>query len=249
MIIVGYIPTMINFLLLFLLRLRSVNSFSTTRSVIHPILFRQPSLHHQHQHHHFLRLSSNSESNEKGEGNGGDTEWQEQLNQLTAPVQEVLDGATEGWALSYADLRPDTHQTTPGLVFLLTNVAYAAAGLALTFHGDVWFGLLTDVTALVSFNYHYNQLQVEGDMGAPAVRLALLIDYAFASVAILTATTYLWTSPSFPLEGALYAAASMVFLGLCWVYEEGRTYMVLHGMWHLLSAYAGYLIGMTHLGL
>lgn len=172
-----------------------------------------------------------------------------QLTSLTQPAQQILDGATSGWALSYANLSPDTEKSVPGVGFLATNMAYALAGLVLTLQGDLWFGLLTDVTAIASFNYHYNQLQVQGEMGAPVVRLALLVDYAFAALSILTASVYLFSSPSFPLEGLEYGAVSLVCLGLCWVYEEGRTYMILHGLWHLFSAYAGYLIGAAHLGL
>lgn len=147
------------------------------------------------------------------------------LNEVTSPIQNVLDGASEGWALSYADLSPDTEQTIPGIAFLITNIAYAVAGTLLAFQGDVGFGLLVDVAAFVSFNYHCKQLEVEGSMGAPSVRLALLIDYLVAGTAILCGTFFMLTTPTFPLQGAIFAGVSLVFLGLCWIYEEGKPYM------------------------
>jgi hypothetical protein len=77
---------------------------------------------------------------------------------LAAPVQKILDNGTGGWALSAANLGPDYHQTIIGQVFLATNIRYAATGLVLTVKSDLRFGLLTDLVAIASFNYHYEQL-------------------------------------------------------------------------------------------
>jgi len=163
------------------------------------------------------------------------------------PVQELLDEYSRGWALSYADLSPEKPDTPIGVSFLATNLAYFLAGMLLFMRGDALFGLLTDVTALASFNYHYTQLEASGKTKEKSVRLALLLDYICALTSIGVALFYTLTSSDFPLEGLGAGALALVCLGLCWVWEEGKPYMILHGLWHLLSAYAGYLVGATHL--
>jgi hypothetical protein len=190
-----------------------------------------------------------------------------QLQRWSEPVQKVLDESTGGWALSAANLAPDSHKTINGKVFLATNIGYAVAGLVLTVRGDFWFGLMTDLAAIASFNYHYQQLlgsePKNGDkptptmtsggladpVQTPEMRLALLIDYFVASVSILTGAFYLWETgqmDSLPVEAVEVAVLSLGCLAACWVWEAGQPYMIFHSLWHLFSAYAGYLIGNTH---
>jgi hypothetical protein len=85
-----------------------------------------------------------------------------------------------------------------------------------------------------------------GQVGARTVRMALLLDYLFASISILTALVYLLTTSTLPLTALAVAVASVVFLSLSWVWEYGKPYMIFHSLWHLCSAYAGYLIGTQH---
>ena len=176
------------------------------------------------------------------------------LMDSVAPVQETLDALTGDWALSYADLSPDTPRTVTGQAFLATNAAYFVAGVyILLVSGDLWFGFWTDMAAIASFNYHYNQLLVAGTAAkADAVRLALLLDYTAAAFSILTAGSYLLSdigsssSSSFPVVAVAVSAVGLVCLYLSWVWEYGRPYMFWHSLWHLCSAYSGYLIGTLH---
>jgi hypothetical protein len=220
-----------------------------------------------------------------------------QLQRWSEPVQKMLDEGTGGWALSAANLHPATHETINGQVFLATNLGYLVAGLVLTLRGDLWFGLLTDLAAIASFNYHYQQLlgsqlledeegkvkvtmnNINGSNGkakanngnngnakknsvrvptmtnapapvqTPEMRLALLIDYIVAAVSILTGAFYLWETgqmDTIPVEAVQMAVLSLGCLAACWVWEAGQPYMIFHSLWHLFSAYAGYLIGSTH---
>lgn len=191
-----------------------------------------------------------------------------QLQRWSEPVQKMLDDGTGGWALSAANLAPDSHKTINGRVFLATNIGYAVAGLVLTWKGDLWFGLMTDLAAIASFNYHYQQLLGSvpknsanskpiaaptngppASVKTPEMRLALLIDYIVASVSILTGAFYLWETgqiDSVPIEAVEVAVLSLGCLAACWVWEAGQPYMIFHSLWHLFSAYAGYLIGNTH---
>jgi hypothetical protein len=188
-------------------------------------------------------------------------DWTQQLIQVTLPIQEVLDTASDGWVLSYANLEPDTPQTPAGQLFLLTNVAYLVVGILLMQNcQDYWLGPLTDLVSLLSFNYHYQQLQ---NTDRNAVRLSLLVDYIGALATIFTGFYYL-VSPtiltngfqealaaiaqmqSLQFESLIYSLAGILFLISSWVWEAGRPYMTLHGLWHLCSAYSGYLIGTYH---
>lgn len=163
------------------------------------------------------------------------------------PIAEAVDAATGGWGLSYADLHPATPRTTVGQVFLATNFFYAAAGLWLGFNGDWFYGGLTELAGIVSFVYHYTQL--EFGKNRSEVRLALLIDYFCAGSALLTGGVYMIQAgiTSIPLVALISAGAAMICLSLCWVWEFGYPYIFWHSAWHILSAYTGYLVGQEHL--
>lgn len=163
-----------------------------------------------------------------------------------APVENALDSLTGDWALSYADLTPDSTRTIAGQAFLVTNVAYLIAGIYIFMSGDLWFGFWTDMAAIASFNYHYNQLLASGKTKAASVRLALLLDYTAAAFSILTAAAYILSFSIFPVQAVGVSVAGLVFLYMSWVYEYGRPYMCWHSLWHLCSAYSGYLIGTLH---
>jgi hypothetical protein len=188
-------------------------------------------------------------------------DWSQQLIQFTLPIQDVLDTVSDGWVLSYANLEPDTPQTPGGQLFLLTNVAYLIVGILLIQNcQDYWLGPMTDLVSLLSFNYHYQQLQ---NTDRNAVRLSLLVDYIGALLTIFTGFYYL-VSPtmmtngfqealaaitqmqSLQFESLIYSLAGILFLISSWVWEAGRPYMTLHGLWHICSAYSGYLIGTYH---
>lgn len=158
-----------------------------------------------------------------------------------------LDELSGDWALSYADLSPATPQTPVGISFLATNVGYALVGLSLAQRGDLVFGTLTEIAGIVSFWYHYSQL--EYGIEREEVRLALLTDYFTALTAIITGGIYIGQIglANLPTDIFVSAGISLVCLALCWVWEFGYPYIFLHSLWHLGSAYTGYLVGNAHL--
>ncbi|KAI2512802.1 hypothetical protein MHU86_1590 [Fragilaria crotonensis] len=167
------------------------------------------------------------------------------LSTIFLPAAKVLNDATGGYALTYADCSPENETTLIGRAFLATNLAYTLMGLVCLFYGDVWFGAISEAASVASFMYHYNQLSNPKD--AAVVRLVLTIDYLIAFCCLGTALFYVLTDPmAVPFEGYVACALSVLFLGLSWIWEAGAAYCILHGMWHLLGAYGGYLIGQAH---
>ncbi len=166
---------------------------------------------------------------------------------LLQPIAEKLDEVTGDWALSYADLSPATPKTPAGISFLLTNVAYAFAGIVLISKGDFFYGGLVEIAGVVSFWYHFSQLEFGKDRSE--VRLALLTDYFTAGSALITGGIYMVQLgiASVPVDVLITGATSVVALSLCWVWEFGYPYIILHSIWHLLSAYTGYLVGQAHI--
>ena len=167
------------------------------------------------------------------------------LSTIFLPAAKVLNDATGGYALTYADCSPENETTLIGRAFLATNVAYTLMGLVCLYYGDVWFGAISEAASVASFIYHYNQLSNPQD--AAVVRLVLTIDYLIAFCCLGTALFYVLTDPmAVPFDGYVACALSVLFLGLSWIWEAGAAYCIFHGMWHLLGAYGGYLIGQAH---
>lgn len=173
---------------------------------------------------------------------------QQQVETVLAPAAEFLDDISGGWALSYADLAPNSEKTPVGQIFLATNAAYAIVGLFLSLQGELLLGVLTDICSIASFAYHYTQLQQpHGRSLESTVKLALLVDYFFAVTAILVGLIYLAIDQTLPpVEGIVTSILGIACLLSCWVYEYGTPYIILHGMWHLFSAATGYYIGISH---
>ncbi len=170
-----------------------------------------------------------------------------QAGEVIRPAADALDSATGGWALSYADLAPETQQTPVGQAFLASNLAYALAGLVLSVTGDVFLGSLTEFCSIASFIYHYTQLDMESKNDV--VRFSLFIDYVMAFSAIFVGLGYMLMDGQVPpMEGLISAAVAIGFflLGLT-VCAEGMAYVVVHSLWHVFSAYCAYLVGSTHL--
>lgn len=166
------------------------------------------------------------------------------------PIAETLDSLTGGWALSYANLHPDTPTTPTGISFLATNAGYALVGILLATRGDLTLGILTELAGICSFWYHFSQLNYgEGDM-QNEVKLALFCDYIFATAALGTGTLYLISMgfDGIPFEVFIAGGSSIVCLLLSWVWEFGKPYIFWHSLWHILSAYTGYIVGQAHLG-
>jgi hypothetical protein len=169
------------------------------------------------------------------------------LSSMLMPFAVMLDEATDGWALTYADLTPETESTPLGVAFLATNMAYTIVGLLLSLNGDVLLGTLTELASVASFAYHFGQLNLGPDQ--PPVRVALMLDYIVAGCTCLTGLLYVLTSdPSlFTTDAVVCLFLSVLFLNLSWVWEKGWPYILNHGLWHLFGAYAGYQIGQVHM--
>ena len=178
-------------------------------------------------------------------GSSSNTSQQESIEDLVAPISNVLDDVTGGWALSYANLEPEDESTPIGIAFLATNIAYGLCGSLLVSQGNTVLGILTEFACFASFVYHFTQLKY-GQEGSRIVRLALLTDYFFALSTILVGSIQLYMSHQLPTEVLGGGALAVTSLGACWVWEEGIAYIVLHGLWHFFSAYTGYVIGSTY---
>ena len=167
------------------------------------------------------------------------------------PLADLVNDKTGGWGLSYADLSPETPRTPAGIAFLVTNLGYGIVGIVLGIQGDILFGTLTEIAGIVSFIYHYAQLEYGQERSE--VRLALLTDYITASAALLVGLIYtiqiLSSSSALMIPTSIIVAAvgSILCLSLSWVWEYGKPYLFWHSMWHILGAYTGFEIGQSHL--
>lgn len=161
-----------------------------------------------------------------------------QAEALLAPAAEFFDEKTDGWALDYANLTPESEETVIGRTFLATNVAYAAAGLVLSLQGETLLGFMTEIVSVASFCYHYTQLQQPYNRTNDAtVKLALTVDYILAITSIVIGLVYLLTDQTLPpIEGLVSAVMGIGCLLACWRWEQGMPYIVLHSLWHLFSA-------------
>ena len=152
--------------------------------------------------------------------------------------------------LSYADLRPYNVSSPTGALFLATNVLYLKTGLdQIKFAETQSLGILVEVAGLMSLWYHFAQLRY--GPGSQEVKVALLFDYASAWYAIISGLILAaqTLSPSalmhLPLNCLFFSGVGIVFLLLSWVegLNFGLPYMLLHGSWHICSAYAASLFG------
>jgi hypothetical protein len=169
------------------------------------------------------------------------------------PLANLIDEVTGGWGLSYADLSPDTEKTPAGISFLLTNVLFIYAGYMLAPTTPL-LGFCAELAGIVSWVYHYTQLKEGQD--SQIVRLSLLLDYIVAGFTILVGLTYILQDlfvykADFFSEALIqysFASGALAFACICagWVYEYGRPYIFWHGLWHVFSALACYLVGLEH---
>jgi hypothetical protein len=156
------------------------------------------------------------------------------------------------WALTYADLTPYSEKDIIGFLFLSTNVLYFIAGLQLYFDSTrllafgentsgefvAFFSVIIDIAGLLSSSYHYYQLNC-GPNNSRVIK-ALLLDYAVAFLAVMIFVVDLFLCHSaleYPIA-LLLAVSSITCLLASWKFEYGIPYMLLHGMWHILSAVA-----------
>lgn len=172
-----------------------------------------------------------------------------QAETVLAPVSEVLQEKTGGWALSYANLTPESEQTVVGQTFLATNVAYAVVGLVLSSQGETFLAFLLEMVSVASFAYHYAQLAEPYNRTQDStVKLALMLDYALAFASIGLGLLYLLADQTLPpIEGIASSIIGIACLLACWKWERGLPYIGFHSLWHIFSALSAYYVGTTHL--
>jgi len=167
------------------------------------------------------------------------------------PAAELIQDATGGWGLAYANLEPETPSSPAGLGFLITNVGYLVAGALLNAKGEVLFGTLTEIAGSISIWYHYAQLRYPSPsvvQDVSKVQLALMCDYVTAAAALITGLLYvIQVGTLLPVPCIVAGVLAVLCLVLSWIYEETYAYILWHGLWHVFGAYAGYYIGQTHL--
>lgn len=151
---------------------------------------------------------------------------------------EDLDKKTGGFALKYADISPYKPSDTVGISFLATNLFYIAAGIDILNNNQPAYAGIIETAGVISSYYHFNQLYY--GPGRAEVRIALLIDYFCASLAII-ATIYQYATVFFllhvlPVKALLLGIVGVSFLLLSWKYEQGLKYIIFHGSWHVFSA-------------
>ena len=170
-----------------------------------------------------------------------------QTETILGPAAKALDESTDGWALTYADLTPETQGTPIGQAFLFSNIAYALAGLVLSAQGELLLGFIMELVSVASFIYHYTQLDPDSRDGD--VRMALFIDYVLAFTSIFLGLGYLLMDGQLPgLDFLASSVAGGVFFLLgCTFCVDGIPYVVVHSLWHVFSAYCAFSIGIGHI--
>lgn len=144
------------------------------------------------------------------------------------------------WLFSYADLAPYSTSSIEGLVFLATNLFYSYVGIVLFQNNQSFYSLVIEIAGVVSMYYHWCQLNY-GPNNQQVIK-ALILDYFIACSTIILITYYAFQFYSIttivPFSCISLALVALSSLGLSWKYEYGLPYMMYHGLWHILSAYA-----------
>ena len=165
-------------------------------------------------------------------------------------LQRQFDRYTAGFGLHYVDCGSYTAHTLAGRAFLMTNVPFLFAGSRLASAGQIGMGLSIALAGLLSHSYHARQLRYAGvepeeTAEGAEVRLAMMCDYGgaltaavagMATIAKRGGIALLRANPMLPLT---VTAANACFVGGCGPLEA-RAYLIVHGMWHLFAASAGW---------
>ena len=204
--------------------------------------------------HHIL-------TSESARANGLDSK------KLPFEARELVSNITvlaDEWLLAHPDLNPETSATPLGQGFLSTNIAYLFSGTVLRADGDMLLGSMALVSGLVSFWYHYEQLQSSDGASnrTSIVRIALLTDYASALATSILCLMYVSDIElsTIPIEAFLSCGLAFVFFIAGWFPSfgflttirpkwagDGASYIFLHSLWHVLSAATFYYVGEAHI--
>lgn len=178
-------------------------------------------------------------------------DWLDSISNTSWPL---LEGNVSG-LFQYADTRVETF-SVEGLLFLCTNIPFFMAAQIVRSNGnmqDVTLMSLApalDVSGVLSFLYHYSQLYYGPNRNE--VKRFLFADYISAfftcSIVILEVFPFMlkFTEPgAFRVEPFFCGLLSIGTLLLSWRYDQGRCYLLWHGLWHVLSAYTCVLLTRT----
>ena len=158
------------------------------------------------------------------------------------------------WAFTYANTEPYDLNSPEAVAFLATNFGFLLS--ATIWRQWVAIHSWVQCASLLAQHrgwYHYTQVRVGGNRQS-AVQLALALDYSLASPTLALATTYATDlGNALPPSVVLWAAAAFVclFYGCrhSVMYEQPRTFMVVHGAWHLCLQVAGQQLVETHMAI
>ena len=163
--------------------------------------------------------------------------------EVVRPARKSIPGL-----FSYVNCRPFDELTTEGRFFLATNVAFALTGGAMAMQGgSPCLGVCFELAGTFSTFYHWAQLRL-GGTSHPFVQLALLFDYMCAFPTIGGGLAYAAAAVSsgahLPLGAVVCAIGAIVaFVVACLpVCHKPRRYMLVHGLWHVLGAAAGFFL-------
>jgi hypothetical protein len=196
----------------------------------------------KYQNKFSLRLKNDNNNNDiKNEYETRDYEYETRDYESLGAFKyfaEDLDKRTGGFALQYADTSPYKVNDTIGITFLATNLFYFISGIDIFNNNQPLYAGIIECAGLISSYYHFNQLYY--GPGKTEVRVALLIDYFSASLAIL-ATLYQYITiviflHIIPFKALSLGSLGVMFLLLSWKFEYGLPYIFFHGFWHVFSA-------------
>eukprot|EP01041_Mallomonas_annulata_P004196 gene4196-8345_t len=169
---------------------------------------------------------------------------------ILSSLAKRIDSIMGDWWLSYADTTPYNEKTSVGLLFLATNICYITTAIDLWLQSNnILLSLCVATGGLASLNYHTKQINLGPNN--EKVHLALLIDYIFAFITIACTVCdigYLFTicflqHSHMSWTSIIYGTTAAICLVGSWVYGFGLPYLVLHGLWHVLSARTASIIG------
>tara|TARA_B110001452_G_scaffold112048_1_gene92923 strand:- start:1276 stop:1926 length:651 start_codon:yes stop_codon:yes gene_type:complete len=150
------------------------------------------------------------------------------------------------YVLSYKDCAPFDEHTLEGRFFLATNLAFYLTGAVMSTSSPA-LGALCEMAGTCSIGYHWAQLRV-GGTSHPTVQTALLLDYLCALPTVVFGMAYAASAVSAGADVPLAAGACGLASFVCFIYaslpacHEPRRYMLVHGLWHVLGAFTGYLL-------
>jgi len=174
----------------------------------------------------------------------------EGIRTINSTVLKITTFDKISWAFNITDTRPYKPESPIGVAFLITNLGYLFSSFKFwdspTLSANL-FASLVDFAGVISFIYHYTQLQYGTERYE--VKLALFVDYL---TALITVGSSLVIIASFAISGYILdphiilsiklGSLSLLLLFISWI-QYGINYLFFHGLWHVVSSFAVDQIG------